>query len=131
MSNKKELYERRPTSPHLSVYRPQITSTLSIMHRLTGVALFFSLSVLTWCLIMQFTCSYHENLLPNLVSDYKIIQLALLGISYAVIYHFCTGLRHLVWDAGRGYSICCVRKSGWLIIILSITLTILFWGMIL
>lgn len=131
MTSKKDLYDKRPLSPHLTIYRPQISSTLSILHRLTGVIMFICLSAVAWCFVGIFLNSDCAKQLSEFYNEFAIIKLALMGISYAFIYHSCNGVRHLFWDIGYGYEIKSVRLSGWLIIITSIMLTILFWSLIL
>ena len=101
----------RPLSPHLQVYRPQITSILSILHRITGVALTFATLLLTWWLA---AAAYG----PEQFADAQaflgswIGQLLLWGFTFAVFYHLANGVRHLMWDFGWGFEIDQVRKTG-------------------
>ena len=101
----------RPLSPHLQVYRPQITSILSILHRITGVALTFATLLLTWWLV---AAAYG----PEQFADAQaflgswIGQLLLWGFTFAVFYHLANGVRHLLWDFGWGFEIDQVRKTG-------------------
>lgn len=101
----------RPLSPHLQVYRPQITSVLSILHRITGVALTFATLLLTWWLV---AAAYG----PEQFADAQaflgswIGQLLLWGFTFAVFYHLANGVRHLLWDFGWGFEMDQVRKSG-------------------
>jgi succinate dehydrogenase / fumarate reductase cytochrome b subunit len=101
----------RPLSPHLQVYRPQITSILSILHRITGVALTFATLLLTWWLA---AAAYG----PEQFADAQaflgswIGQLLLWGFTFAVFYHLANGVRHLLWDFGWGFEIDQVRKTG-------------------
>ena len=115
----------RPTSPHLSIYKPQISSVLSIGHRLSGIGLFVALSAICWWFVSWifsgFLPCYIENLDNNLVKGFFAIT------SYGFFYHFCTGFRHLIWDTGRGFSICAINYSGWLVIASSFLLTVIFW----
>jgi succinate dehydrogenase / fumarate reductase, cytochrome b subunit len=129
MNSNKDTYSGRPTSPHLGIYRPQISSMLSIMHRLTGVAMFFCISILSWGFIVAQSYGYINSecdCLQALLSCW-LTKLAIVGISYAFIYHFCTGVRHLVWDMGKGYDLESVNRSGWFIILFSIAFTVIFW----
>src|SRR5690606_1427727 len=95
---------RRPLSPHLQIYRPQITSTLSILHRLTGIALGGGTLLLTWWLVAAAAgpeaFATAQGFICSIVG-----RLLLFGWSFALFYHLCNGIRHLVWDAGYGFEI--------------------------
>ncbi|HJD57793.1 MAG TPA: succinate dehydrogenase, cytochrome b556 subunit [Rickettsia endosymbiont of Ceroptres masudai] len=119
---KQEIYNKRPTSPHLSIYKPQISSTLSILHRMTGVALFFAVSILAWWLILS---KYDNNYLQ--LANCCIIKICLVAVSYAWFYHLCNGIRHLFWDIGYGFSIKAVNITGWCVVVCSILLTVFLW----
>ena len=125
MNKIEEIKNKRPLSPHLSIYRPQIRSILSIGHRMSGVGLFVMLMALSWWFILWvfsgFSSCYFECF------DNVLVKFLLCITSYGYFYHFCTGIRHLVWDAGRGFSINCINKSGVVIILISVILTALFW----
>lgn len=122
---RQEIHDNRPTSPHLSIYRWQISMVLSIFHRLSGIALFFGLAIIAWWFILLVFNNFDSYFLQ--ISDYLLIKLALYGISFAGFYHFCTGWRHLIWDTGRCLSIKAVNITGWLAIIGSIIMTLWFW----
>ena len=114
----------RPLSPHLQIYKPQLTSVLSISHRMTGFAL--SMIVLLSPIIIYFltySAETHQimiNILGN--SFIKIIfSLALFGL----LYHLCNGIRHLAWDAGYGLDLESSYKSGYIVIVSSVALTFL------
>jgi succinate dehydrogenase / fumarate reductase cytochrome b subunit len=101
----------RPLSPHLQVYRPQTTSVLSILHRLTGVALTLGTLLLTWWLV---SAAYG----PDAFADAQAFvgswfgQLLLWGFTFALFYHLGNGIRHLAWDFGWGFELSQVRASG-------------------
>ncbi|KAF8818401.1 succinate dehydrogenase, cytochrome b556 subunit [Rickettsia endosymbiont of Cardiosporidium cionae] len=114
----------RPLSPHLSIYRLQITSALSIMHRLTGIALFISISIISWCVTFWILSNFSTKYLDIMKSWY--IKLLITITIYALIYHMLNGIRHLLWDISIGFSNRYITISGILIIILSILLTITF-----
>lgn len=101
----------RPLSPHLQVYRPQITSVLSIFHRITGVALCLGTLLLTWWLV---SATYGEDAFDRAQSFMGSIfgQLILWGFTFATFYHFANGIRHLAWDFGLGLELSQVRQSG-------------------
>lgn len=116
----------RPLSPHLQVYRPQITSMLSILHRVTGVGLGAGTLLIAWWLIAAATGpEAFETAQAFLGSLFG--RLILLGFTWALFYHLCNGIRHLVWDAGYGYDLDSVTKTGWLVLVASVVLTVLAW----
>jgi succinate dehydrogenase / fumarate reductase cytochrome b subunit len=101
----------RPLSPHIQIYRPQITSVLSILHRITGVALTIGTLFLTWWLV---AAAYGEDAFANAQGFLGSIvgQVMLWGFTFAVFYHFANGIRHLAWDFGWGFELGEVRASG-------------------
>lgn len=101
----------RPLSPHLQVYRPQITSMLSILHRLTGVAVTFGTLLLAWWLA---AAAYGPDSFANVQGFLGSIfgHLILWGFCFAVWYHLGNGIRHLLWDFGWGFELEQVRLSG-------------------
>jgi len=116
----------RPISPHLQVYKPQITSVLSIFHRITGVALTFGLILLVaWIFTLSLGEEYFEYFVMFIKSWFGL--LILFGFTFALNYHLCNGIRHLFWDAGYGYEIETVHKSGLAVLVVSFVLTILIW----
>ena len=116
----------RPLSPHLQVYRPQLTSILSILHRLTGVALGIGTLVLVWWLAAAANGPEAFAAANGLVGS-GLGRVLLLGWSFALFYHLCNGIRHLFWDAGYGYEISTLNRSGWLMLIAAIALTLAAW----
>jgi succinate dehydrogenase / fumarate reductase, cytochrome b subunit len=121
----------RPLSPHLQIYRPEISSMLSISHRISGFFLYFGIMLLSWALIAKAIpdCEMAANF-ANFTYDFftKIIgKILLFCWSLAFFYHFCNGIRHLYWDTARGFSIKSVTISGITVIITSIALTIIAW----
>lgn len=116
----------RPLSPHLQVYRWQITMLLSITHRFTGVGLSVGALVLTyWLAAAAYGPGAFERAQSFLNSWFGI--LLLLGWTFAIFFHLCNGIRHLFWDAGSGFEMSQVRASGWAVIIASVGLTVLVW----
>ena len=116
----------RPLSPHLTIYKPQITSMLSILHRITGIANAIGLLLLVgwlWALAFNegcYTCIQE-------MAAHPIAKVLFIGWTFAFFYHLCNGVRHLFWDAGKGFDLCCVKKSGILVVALAATLTALTW----
>lgn len=118
---------QRPLSPHLQVYRPQITSVLSILHRITGLFLAFgSLFLVLWLVALASGPERYTAVLEALVSPFGLIMLA--GWTFAVFYHLCNGIRHLFWDAGMGFELAQARTSGWAVVVVSTLLTVAVWA---
>lgn len=116
----------RPLSPHMQVYRPQLTSMLSILHRATGVALAFGTLLLVWWLIAAATGPTAFDDVQSFIGSI-FGRILLFGWSYALFYHLCNGIRHLVWDSGRGFELNTAYASGWLVVVTSIVLTVICW----
>jgi succinate dehydrogenase / fumarate reductase cytochrome b subunit len=116
----------RPLSPHLQVYKPQLTSVLSILHRATGIALAVGTLLLVWWLVAAAT---GENAFADVQAFIGswIGKLLLLGWSFAIFYHMCNGIRHLFWDAGRGYELETAYATGRIVVAAAIILTIGAW----
>lgn len=111
----------RPLSPHLQVYRPMYTMVLSITHRATGLALAAGLLFLAWWLLaLAAGPSAYAQVRAALGSVLGYLVLA--GLVVAFWYHFCNGLRHLNWDAGRGLEKANARRSGALVVIATLIL---------
>jgi succinate dehydrogenase / fumarate reductase cytochrome b subunit len=117
---------RRPLSPHLQIYKPQITSALSILHRITGVALSVGTIMLVWWLVAAAT-SEAAFATVSAVFHSWIGHLALFGWTAALWYHFCAGIRHLVWDSGHGFELPQVHTSGAAVLAATGFLTVLTW----
>ena len=117
----------RPLSPHLQIYRPQLTSVLSITHRATGVALAVGTVVLLYWLQAAARGPEAYQAAKALLGD-GFVQLVLAGWSWAFFYHLCNGIRHLFWDAGKGFEISSVYASGYTVLGASIVLTLLVWA---
>jgi len=115
---------RRPLSPHLQIYKPQITSALSIFHRITGVALSVGAFILVWWLVAAASSDQSFATVSAVLHSW-IGKLALIGWTAALWYHFCAGLRHLVWDSGHGFELETVHATGRLVLIATAILTAL------
>lgn len=116
----------RPLSPHLQIYRWQWTMALSILHRATGVALTVGTLALVYWIVAAATGPIAFEQAQRLFGHW-IGQLLLLGWSFALFYHLCNGIRHLVWDAGRGYELGTARLSGYVVFLAAVLLTALAW----
>ncbi len=116
----------RPTSPHLSIYKPQISSIPSITHRITGVGLGAGTVWLAWWLIAA--ASGPEAFATVQAFSGSIIgRLLLLGFTWAICFHFINGVRHLIWDLGYGFDLKSMEMSGWFTVYGSVGLTGLIW----
>ncbi|MEG3619356.1 succinate dehydrogenase, cytochrome b556 subunit [Magnetovibrio sp. PR-2] len=118
----------RPLSPHLQVYRPQITSVLSILHRITGVALSFAALLLAyWLISAAYGPEAFERAQALLESWFG--RLVLFGFTFALFYHMCNGIRHIGWDMRLGFDLPTVRFTGLLSVLVAAALTIITWLM--
>ena len=91
----------RPLSPHLQIYRPMLTMMMSIMHRITGMALYAGTLLLAWWLIAASTDARAFDT-ANSVLTSILGQIVLLGFTWALFHHLFGGIRHFIWDTGRG-----------------------------
>lgn len=117
----------RPLSPHLQVYRPQLTSILSITHRATGVALAVGTLLLVWWLIGVASGPEQYGLVQSVIGSW-VGRLLLLGWTFALFFHLANGIRHLFWDAGYGFELKTTYASGWAAVVIALALTILTWA---
>jgi succinate dehydrogenase / fumarate reductase cytochrome b subunit len=117
---------RRPLSPHLQAYRPQITSVLSIMHRITGCGLAVGTLLMVWWLVAAASSPGAYATVAGFIAS-PIGLLLLFGWTVALFYHFLNGIRHLAWDAGFGFELPMVHTSGWAVVIGTAALTVLAW----
>lgn len=117
----------RPLSPHLQIYRLPLNGILSITHRLTGLALALGALLLVGLLILAAAGSQAYNAVYPLLTHW-FGRLVLLGFTLALYYHLCAGIRHLFWDAGRGYELETARRTAWVVIAGAVVLTALTWG---
>ena len=111
----------RPLSPHLQIYRPQVTSVTSIFARITGVALLGAAVLVVWWFLAAATGPEYFNFVNGLMTSW-FGDLVMFAALWAVCYHFLSGLRHLYWDAGRGFEIDIANKMAWGVIFGSVVL---------
>lgn len=116
----------RPLSPHLQVYRPQITSVMSILHRATGIALAAGTLLLVWWLVAAATGPDSFAAAQACIGS-VIGRILLFGWSWSLFYHLCNGIRHLAWDAGWGFELKTVYATGYVTLAASALLTLLAW----
>jgi len=116
----------RPLSPHLQIYRPQITSVLSISHRATGLALSVGTLLLVWWLVALARGPEAFASAQSFVGSW-FGRLLLLGWTFSLFFHLANGIRHLCWDAGYGFEIKTATISGWVVVAVSAALTVTVW----
>ena len=114
----------RPLSPHLQIYRKQLNSATSILNRITGIAMLGSALLIVWWLLAAATGKAYFDLVDGLMTSLLgdvVITLSVLGLWY----HTLGGLRHLIWDTGRGLELEAADRMGWAMIVGAVALTIL------
>ena len=116
----------RPLSPHLQVYRWQITMTMSILHRATGVALAVGAFAVAWWLVAAAGGSEAFATFQGFAGS-LLGRIALFGFSLCLVYHLLNGLRHLLWDVGYGYEIPRLYATGWTVLALTVVITTAIW----
>ncbi|MDA1090813.1 MAG: succinate dehydrogenase, cytochrome b556 subunit [Proteobacteria bacterium] len=114
----------RPLSPHLQVYRPQLTSILSILHRITGVGLWAGALMMTYW-IASATYGPEAFARAQWFLGSWFGRLVLLGLTVALYYHLANGIRHLAWDIGWGFEMDTLNISGWAVVIFTGVMTVL------
>jgi succinate dehydrogenase / fumarate reductase cytochrome b subunit len=118
----------RPISPHLQVYKPQITSVMSILHRITGVALAVGTILLVAWIVAVVLGNEAYDRIGNIVGSW-FGRLLLFGWTVALFYHLANGIRHLFWDAGYGFELRTTTLSGQAVLVATVVLTLLAWGL--
>lgn len=118
--------QTRPLSPHLGIYRWQITMTLSILHRATGIALAVG-TLLVIAALLALATGPDAFAIVQAFCATKFGLFLLLGWTWSLCYHLCNGIRHLAWDAGWGFSIPRTYATGWTVVIASLLMTIAVW----
>jgi succinate dehydrogenase / fumarate reductase, cytochrome b subunit len=113
----------RPLSPHLQIYKPQLTSMLSISHRLTGVALGLGTLFLVWWLIAAATGDAAFATVQAFFGSWLGLLL-LFGWTFSFFFHLCNGVRHLMWDTGHGLDLHTAYATGWVVLAASGVLTL-------
>lgn len=121
---------RRPLSPHMQIYKWQVQMVTSILHRATGIALAVGTLLVVWGLLALAGGESHFDQFKTCIGSPLGIAL-LVGWSWALFYHLCNGIRHLVQDTGAGYAIPQFVRSSWLSVIVSLVLVILVWAWVL
>jgi succinate dehydrogenase / fumarate reductase, cytochrome b subunit len=121
---------RRPLSPHMQVYRWQVQMVTSILHRATGIALAVG-TLLVICGLLDLAAGEDSfNHFKSMIGS-PLGMVLLIGWTWALFYHLCNGIRHLIQDAGAGYAITQFVRSSWLSVVASVVLTLLVWAYVL
>jgi len=118
--------DKRPMSPHLQVYDLPVTAKLSILHRATGAALTAGLLILVFALAAAAGGEESWNSMHAILSSW-FGYLVLFGFTFVLYYHFCNGIRHLIWDMGKGLDLESVKKSGQITLIATAVLSLFTW----
>jgi len=117
----------RPLSPHLQIYRPMLTMLMSIIHRITGVALYAGVVLLVWWLTAAASSDEYYAFVQGIFGSWFGL-LVLFGFTWALLHHMLGGLRHLIWDSGRGFELKTVEMLARANLAGSILLTVLIWA---
>lgn len=116
----------RPRSPNIQIYRPQLTSVLSIANRITGVILVIAgVGLVAWLVAAAQGPEVYNAAQSALTSP--VGRIALFATTFAFFLHLCGGIRHLAWDAGYGFELRAIYASGWTVVAASIALTLAVW----
>lgn len=118
--------QKRPLSPHLQIYRWQLTSVMSILHRATGIALTAGTLLLVYWLTAV-AAGPNAFAAAQVVIGSIIGQVLLFGWTVALFYHLCNGIRHLFWDAGHGFELRAAYASGWVVVAATALLSVIAW----
>jgi succinate dehydrogenase / fumarate reductase cytochrome b subunit len=117
---------KRPLSPHLQIYSPMLTMMMSITHRILGGILYFGALLLVWWLVAAASGPDYFNFVQGLFGSI-LGRIVLFGLSFALIHHAMGGIRHLIWDTGRGFDLATIEWMTRASLIASVSLTILLW----
>ncbi|MCB1465400.1 MAG: succinate dehydrogenase, cytochrome b556 subunit [Nitratireductor sp.] len=120
------LETKRPLSPHLQVYRPIPTMVMSIVHRITGAALYFGTLLVAWWLVAAASGPDYFSYV-NAIYGSWLGRLVLFGYTWALVHHMLGGVRHLIWDTGAMFDKKTATTMAWATLAGSIALTVLVW----
>jgi succinate dehydrogenase / fumarate reductase cytochrome b subunit len=116
----------RPLSPNVQIYRPQLTSVLSILNRVTGIVLSACAVVLViWLVAAAWRPQTYAAVQVAIAS--WVGRIVLFGATFAFFLHLCGGIRHLIWDTVRGFELRSIYISGWSVVAVSVVLTVAAW----
>jgi len=126
MSDAKPGRNARPLSPHLQIYSPLINMVMSIFHRLTGTALYVGTLIVAWVLVAAASGPGQYAYVTDLLATWPG-QIVLCGYTWALVHHLAGGLRHFLWDTGRGYDLATIDLLSWGTLAVSATVTLAIW----
>jgi succinate dehydrogenase / fumarate reductase cytochrome b subunit len=118
--------QTRPLSPNVQIYRPQLTSVLSILNRITGIFLSACAVVLVIWLVAAAWGPQTYAAVQGAIASW-VGRILLFGATFAFFLHLCGGIRHLVWDAVHGFELRSIYISGWAVVVASVVLTVAAW----
>jgi len=121
-----DIENKRPLSPHLTIYKPAITMVVSIIHRITGAALYFGILLIAWWLIAAASGEAYFNYATAMMNS-LFGHLIMFGFTWALIQHLLGGIKHLFWDMGYGFEKDFATKTAWATLVFSGVLTLLIW----
>ena len=125
------LHKNRPMSPHLSIYRLQLTSGLSILHRITGAYLYIGLIILAWAIFglvyFPYVLEAIAECIYSTMLTVVLFKIMLFAWTFSLFYHQFNGIRHLFWDIGKGFELSQTYNSGRLVMALSVLVTVICW----
>ena len=116
----------RPLSPNVQIYRPQLTSVLSVLNRITGIVLSIGAVALVIWLLAAAAGPQAFSVVQGAIASWAG-QIVLFIFTFAFFLHFCGGIRHLVWDTVHGFELRSIYISGWVVVIASVALTLTAW----
>lgn len=116
----------RPLSPHLQIYKREANMLMSILHRITGAALYVGTLLLAWWLVALATGPHYYNFVSGILAS-PLGLLVLFGYTWTLMHHLLGGVRHLIWDTGRGFDLSSVDTLSWGTLIGSLALTAVIW----
>ncbi|MEG3146559.1 succinate dehydrogenase, cytochrome b556 subunit [Sphingomonas sp. RT2P30] len=116
----------RPLSPNVQIYRPQLTSVLSVLNRITGIILSLGAVALVVWLLAAAAGPQAFSVVQSAITSWAG-KIVLFGVTFAFFLHFCGGIRHLVWDTVHGFELRSVYISGWVAVASSVVLTLAAW----
>jgi len=120
------MQRERPLSPNLQIYRPQLTSVLSITHRLTGVLLSVGSPFFVIWIVAAADGARSYAAFADMLGSPLGLALSFMW-TFSLFFHLCNGVRHLVWDAGYGFELRTIYTSGWAVLAVSALLTVIAW----
>ena len=121
-----DIRSKRPLSPHLFIYKPIPTMVMSILHRITGTALYFGTLLVAWWLLAAASGPQYFDYVNGLFGSW-FGRLVLFGYSWALMHHMVGGMRHLIWDTGHMLEKHTTTSMAWASLVGSVSLTLIIW----